>query len=179
VRAYLDPTLSPVSWRFGTGPAGNLVRYGKRVNDSRIFNRVVVIGNPADGEDRLPYRGVAVNNDPASPTRIERLGDRVMPPVETNWLSSDAECQELAETLLKVSALESYEIDFESIYYPWLEVGEIVTIEVPGRSPIEPDRFLMDTISYPLSLSPMSATGKRVTFVGDPSNGPAGTGDEE
>lgn len=178
-RPYRDPTLSAISWAFGTGPTGNLVKYSKKVNDSRIFNRVVVIGNPADGEDRLPYRGVAVNADPASPTRIGRLGDRVMPPVETNWLSSDAECQEMAESILKVSALESYEISFESIYYPWLEVGEIVSIVTPDKTAIEPDRFLLDTISYPLSLSPMAATGKRITYVGDPGAGPAGGGGEE
>lgn len=170
VRSYLDPTTSPTAWTFKTGleedPDGaNLVSYSRSTNDSRIYNKVAVFGDPADSEERLPYFGEASNTDPASPTNISRLGERLLV-IETNWLGSDAECQQLAEDRLKIVALESYEINFSSIYYAWLEVGEIAEVLDPDRLDFEPTRFLMDTISLPLGLGPMSATGKRVTFVG-------------
>lgn len=166
VRKYLDPSTSPVTWEFGTGPTGNLVSFDKSVNDSRIYNHVIVTADPSDqATDPIGYFGEALNNDPSSPTRIERLGDRVLP-IDAPWLSSDEDCVALAMERLKVTSLESYELNFSSIYYPWLECGEIITILDPDALDFEPSRFLMDTIAYPLTLGPMSATGKRVTFVG-------------
>jgi hypothetical protein len=170
VRKYVDPTTSPVMWTFKTGyeddPEGaNLVSYSRASNDSRIYNHVVVYSDPADGEERLPYFGEAKNTDPSSPTRITKIGDRMLP-IVTNWLGSDAECKALAESRLKISALESYDLSFSSIYYPWLEVGEIAEILDPDRLEHEPTKFLVDNIQYPLDLGPMTATGKRITFVG-------------
>ena len=168
VRKFLDPSTAPVIQTFGTGPDGTLVTYQKSVNDSRIYNHVIVTAPASDGDPNpIGYFGEAQVTDPASPTHRDRIGDRVLP-IEAPWISSDIEAQELAQTRLQVTALESYELNFSSIYYPWLEAGEIVRIIDPDALATEPDRFLMDTISYPLSLGPMSATGKRVTFVGSP-----------
>ncbi len=164
VRQFLDPSTSPVTWVFGTGADGNLVTFNKSINDSRIFNHVVVNASPSDG-DVLPYFGEAEVTDPTSPTHRDRIGDRVLP-IDADWLDSDQACADLATERLKVTALESYELSFESIYYPWLEAGEIIQINDPDALDFEPDRFLFDSISYPLALGPMSGTGKRVTFVG-------------
>lgn len=168
VRKFLDPSTSPVAQTFGTGPSGNLVSFQKSVNDSRIYNLVRVTAAPSDGDPNpIGYFGEAEVTDVSSPVHWSKIGRRVLP-IDAPWVSSDVECAELAQTRLKVSALESYELSFESIYYPWLEAGEIVKILDPDALSIEPDRFLMDSISYPLSLGPMSATAKRVTFVGSP-----------
>lgn len=169
VRPFLDPTTSPISWAFNTGSAGNLVKYSRSTNDSRVFNHVTVFGDPQDGASQiLPYFGEAQITDVTSPVHYTKIGDRAMPPVTSNFLSSDQEAQALAESLLSIAALESYELNFESVVYPWLEAGEIVDIADPLRTQIEPTRFLMDTISLPLGLGSMNATGKRVTLVGSP-----------
>jgi hypothetical protein len=166
VRQYLDPTTSPTTISFRTGPEGNLVSFERATNDSRIFNHVIVNATPSDSASNpLPYFGEAINEDPASPTRVQRLGDRVLP-IDADWLSSDDECYFLAQQRLQITSLESYEMSFSSIYYPWLECGEIIEIVDPDAQTFEPVRFLMDSIDYGLGLDPMGATGKRVTFVG-------------
>lgn len=165
VRKFIDPTTGPISMTFQTGSEGNLVSWDKSLNDSLIYNFVTVHGDPADGEERLPYYGYAINNAADSPTRVSRLGSRVLL-ITTNWLNSDEECFALAEARLKITALEQYALNFSSIYYPWLEAGEIVDILDPDRLDTEPTRFLMDTLTFPLALGPMTATGKRITFVG-------------
>lgn len=166
VRQYLDPSTSPSTITFKTGPDGNLVSFDLSTNDSNIFNHIIVTATPSDN-DVIPYFGEAINEDPSSPTRRSRLGDRVMP-VDADWLSSDEECIALAQERLKIASLESYEVNFASIYYPWLECGEIIDILDPGALEFDPTRFLMDSISYPMDLGPMSATGKRITYVGSP-----------
>lgn len=166
VRKYIDPTTGPISMHFGTGPEGNLVDYEKSVSDSRIYNHVIVTSPPSDDEaNPVGYFAEAFVTDTTLPTHKDRIGNRVWP-IDAPWLGSDQDCYELALDRLKISALESYDLNFSSIYYPWLECGEIISIDDPDALDFEPDRFLMDSIAYSLGLGPMSATGKRITYVG-------------
>lgn len=162
---YSDPSYSPVTQIFKTGPEGNLVSYSRSTNDSRIYNHVCIYGDVSEGEeDRLPYFGEAINTEPSSPTRVARIGDRLYT-FASSFFTSDEQAQMLAEQFLKIHALESYELNFGSIYYPWLEVGKIGEILDPYRLPNEPTRYLIDTMNFPLGLGPMDLTAKRVTFV--------------
>ena len=170
VRKFRDPSTSPSVWEFKTGSEGNLVSYDRSVNDSNIYNKVVVTSPPADGDvNPVGYYGVAEVTDVNAPTHKSKIGNRPLP-IEAAWATSDLECAQLASERLKIAALESYEINFSSLYYSWIEVGEIVTIKDPDALPHEPDRFLLDSLSLPLGLGAMSGTGKRVTFVGSSGN---------
>lgn len=166
IRKYIDPTTGPIAQEFKTGDSGNLVTYDKSINDSRIYNRIVVTANPSDGDDGLPYYGEARNEEAGSPTSIQRLGEWMRDPIENNWLKSDMECYQMAARILAVSGLESYDLNFESLYYPWLETGTIIDIDDPDRRDFEPTRFLLTSLSFPLDLGPMSGTGSRITYVG-------------
>lgn len=171
VRKYNDPSTTPSAWVFKGGEDGNLVSVDSSVNDSLIYNKIVVTGTPADSESNpVGYYGEAEVADVTAATHRDRIGERVLT-IDADWVSSDAECVELAVQRLKIAALESYEINFSSIFYPWMEVGEIVTILDPKALDHEPTRFLLDNLSYPLDLGPMSGTSKRVTFIGDSGNG--------
>jgi hypothetical protein len=160
-----DPYVDPTVQTFGTGPTGNLVTAERSTNDSNLFNHIVVYGNPNDAG--IPYFGEAMNTDPSSPTRIARIGDRY-DDYQFDTVTSDAEAAALAQKFLKVSSLETYEMNFTSICYPWLESNTVVDIEDPRARAFEPTKYLMDTLAIPMGLGPMSATGKRITFVGDP-----------
>jgi hypothetical protein len=164
VRKFKDPTTAPIFHTFQTGSAGNLVSFARSVNDSRIFNIINIYGDPVSN-DRLPYFGQAINDDPSSPTSTQKLNNRPWD-FAANYFASDAECEALARSRLKIMALESYEINYASIFYPWMEAGEIVSILDPNRAGSDPTRFLMDQITLPIQLGPMSGTGKRVTLVG-------------
>lgn len=162
MREFLDPTLSPVSHEFLTGPkVGNLVDWDKSSNDTRIFNHISVIG--ADS-DTIPVWADAYNTNPLSPTNIDILGDRV-DTFESPLVTTFAQAQELADTFLKVSSLEEFEINMTSIVFPWLEAGEIVRFVNPEAVGNEPDRFLLTSFNVPMGLSPMGAVGRRVTIV--------------
>lgn len=168
MKKFDDPSVTPVDITFKTGPQGNLVNFSRSINDSRIYNHVAVYGNPPDGaENQLPFFGEAINTEPSSPTNVNRIGDRLFT-FESNFFTSNQECIDLAILYLKINSLESYEFQFDSLVYPWLEVNRIAQIIDPAALTADPDRYLIDTINYPLGLGPMSLTGKRVTFVSDP-----------
>lgn len=164
-RKFLDPTLSPESNVFLTGPDGNLANLSRSVNDTRIYNHIAVYGDPASGEARMPYYAEAINTEPASPTNVKRIGDRYYPYAST-FFTSQQQCQDYANRLLKLHALESFELSFSAINYPWMEAGEIARVVDPKAVATDPTKYLVDSVTIPMTLGPMSFTGKRVTIVG-------------
>lgn len=162
----VDPILSPVTWTFTTGlPNGNLVTINRQVDDSNLFNRVIVIGGSSDASLPPVYAEV-FNDESTSPTAVSRIGDRCMPPYTSANLTTTSQCLDLAQSILAVSGLETYSLSFSSIVFPWLEANTVVKIFDPKAFPTDPTNYLMDTFTIPLTLDAMSATGKRITIVG-------------
>jgi hypothetical protein len=80
--------------------------------------------------------------------------------------ANSTQAQQYCNDIIKVAALEEFELNFSSLVYPWWEVGEIVEFEDPRRGVDEPDRFLLTSLNFPLALGPGDGTAKRVTIVG-------------
>lgn len=181
MRIYPDPTLSPVSWSFSSDAGGSLVEYSKSSNDSRIYNHVIVTGATLGAEPEALAGAVtgssvsevvfaeAMNTDPGSPTNIERLGDRVLP-YESEYFTSVTQAQEYADTMLRIAALQEYEMSFTSLVIPWLEAGDIIHIEQPDDDEYTPNRFLLSNYNLPMKLGPMTGLARRITVVGTKRN---------
>ena len=172
VRPFRDPVTSPVAQKLRTGLDGNLVSYSKSANDSRLYNVVVAVGDDQDSiaAGVLIY-GEARNTEPSSPTRLQTPGEpggltpRTLHVVSSVFATS-AQAQKYCDDIIKVAALEEYELAFSSLVYPWWEVGEIVEFEDPRRGVDEPSRFLLTNLSFPMAPGPGDGTAKRVTIVG-------------
>ena len=161
MRPFVDPTTAPVQFTFFTGAEGNLAKYELSTNDDRIFNHIVVTGTASD---ILPVYGVAENNEPGSPTNIERLGRRTYP-YDSKFIAEQEQAQELAETFLRLMALESYELEMDALVAPWLEAGVAVQFIDPDPAPEAPNRFLLTNFTIPMKVGVMNASAKRVTIV--------------
>src|ERR1044072_2226887 len=164
MREYLDPLYSPLALELLTGAAGNLVSFEKSTNDSRVYNHIVVTGESSDA-GLLPVFAEAKNLEPSSPTRISRIGDRVYT-YTSSFITTVGQAQDTADKFLKIHALEEYDLNFSTISFPWVEVGEIVRFYDPRPGIGDPDRFLISSLSLPLGLGPMSGNAKRVAVVG-------------
>lgn len=161
MRKYLDPTTSPISYEFTTGLTGTLIDWTEVADDTQLFNHVSVGGK--DPND-IPIIADAYNTDPNSPTNIDTIGDRVYT-FDSDMITTLAQAQELADSLLAVNGLEEFTINLSSLVAPWLEVGEIIKCTRPDLDPSEPDRFLLTQLGIPLGLEPMSATGRRILIA--------------
>lgn len=162
---YADPAISPSIAHFRPGVGGNMIKYEKSTNDSRLYNHIVVTGDREavdGGTVLLPYFGEAVNDDPTSPTNVDEIGDRPYF-YSSSFFTADSQCAELARTWLRIYSLESYDINVSMLMYPWIDVGKVVDVTEPkGNATI---KFLLDTLNMPLGIEPMSGTGKRVLAV--------------
>jgi len=161
---YNDPILAPIVYSLRIGAdSGNLVSYDKSTNDTRLFNHIIVTGESSDSTV-VPVMAEAKNTLASSPSRIARIGDRVS--ITTNsFITTVAQAQSLANTFLQIGALEEYDINFSSISFPWLEVGQIIEFIDPDGGPTDPIRFLLSSLSFGGGLSPMSGNAKRVAIV--------------
>lgn len=174
MRPYGDPTYSPLTWIFNTSPLdGTLVDYERTGNDSRIKNHIVVVGTTEtdlNGFSQTAFAEV-INTDPSSPTRVTRpgLGFRTEI-IESDYITTNQQAEQIANQTMRISALEEYSINFESVIIPWLDGGDIVEIVEPDESVYVPKRFLLSNFNLPLGLGPMTGTGRRVTIVGTVNN---------
>jgi hypothetical protein len=169
MRPYPDPTFSPVRWIFRGGTLdGTLVDYELSANDSRIKNKIIVVGTSSTssiGISRTVY-AEAANNDVNSPTRIARIGERTEF-IESDYYTTDEQALNFCNARLAVSALEEFDMNFSSMIIPWLDAGDIVDVhDDADPSTYVPRRFLLSNFSLPLSLGPMTALGRRITLVG-------------
>lgn len=160
---FRDPSTSPVDLLLNVGPLGNLVSRGLSTSDSQLFNHVVVVGEGADG-DTPPVWAEALNNHPASPSRIDVLGDRVIRH-QAATITTLSQARDLAESMLSVAALEEFELNFATPLLPWVKPNQVLALTEEAAGTWGPDRFLLASLSMPLDLSPMTGTGKRIINV--------------
>lgn len=163
LETFTDPYLDPPQYTFRTGEFGNIMDFGKSLNDSRIYNYVVVTGGTPEGGGTPPY-ATASNSDPASPTSIQELGRRAYF-YTSEFMTTQAQCQAVANKFIKIHALEQFETSIESIVAPYLEAGITVNFEDPEPAAHQPNKYLMDSFSIPLGLGSMSSSLKRVIQV--------------
>ena len=163
IKPYSDPVLTAPVVTVNTGEDGQLVSYSKSTSDSRIYNSIVVTGESSD-TSTPNVSAFAVNNSPTSPTGIPKLGERVYE-YSSSFIITTAQAQAVANSFLAVHALEQFELSYDSLMMPWLEVGDILKFVDPSPGAGSPQNFLLSTITIPIELAPMSSTGKRVTIV--------------
>lgn len=163
MRLFVDPTTAPIAFTFLTGAEeGNIASFEKSTNDTRVFNVVVVYGQATN--TGTPVVATATNTEPSSPTRVARLGERVYP-YEAKYLTSQTDAQNLANSLLKIMGLESYDLKIDALVAPWLDGGVAVEFLDPNPAPGQPTRFLLQSGTIPLGLSTMNISAGRVTVA--------------
>lgn len=163
MREFRDPLLTPPTLELSAGLGGNLISRGGKTSDSQLFNHIVVVGESSDSSTP-PVYAEAINTTPTSPTSVAEIGDRVA--VTTlSMITTIQQAQKYANTLLAVSALEEFELDFEATMLPWIEAGDILEMKRSDSRYWGPDRYLLTNLSFPLDLTPMSGNGKRIEKV--------------
>lgn len=163
MRKQQDPVTNPPVMTFGVA-GRNTVSLSPSTNDSEMYNHVVVT-SPSSG-DTLPVWASVENNEPSSPTRIERIGRRTKR-MESALATTTEQCREIAQKFLAVSGLEQFEMGFSALNYPWLDVGSVVEVDNPKAVSTDPTTYLLTGLDIPLALGPMTGSCKRITVVGN------------
>jgi hypothetical protein len=165
LRSYQDPVTAPTIFTFQTGSLGTIVDYSKSIQDSELYNKIVVIAESNDS-NLPPIYAVAVNTEPTSPTNVYQIGVRSKK-ITTSLATTAEQCATLAQSYLRTAALEQYEIDLNVLTFPWLDVGGIIRFVDPDPITGQPERFLLSELAMPLALGAGSVSAKRLTVISD------------
>jgi hypothetical protein len=120
-------TTADAVWEVTTGETGILTSAKKSITRDGVYNSVYVIGAAVEGGD--PPSGGAQNLDPNSPTYREGPFRRMGIKITDQTLTSNEQCQYVAEQKLAEVRRLSQTVEFDAIPNPAVDVGDIVMIE--------------------------------------------------
>lgn len=153
-----DPTV-PV-FEVNSGAGGVLVTLSRKLSRDGVYNAVVASGEA--GDDQAPARAVARDMNPASATFWDGRFGKVPRFYSSPFLTTDAQAQSAAESLLRKVVGLPYSVDFTAVPNPALEPLDSVRITHPDRSEVH----ILETVKVPLSpLEALSATTREQTDV--------------
>ncbi len=134
------------------GEGGVLCSASKRWSRADACNRVVVSGE-SSGSD--PVIGVAIDDDPLSPTRYGGPFGRITFPWSSEYVTDTAQAEAVAGRILSLKRGTGQQIGFGSLVDPRLEPFDIVHVR---RERLGIDAlYIVDSIQLPLTEAKMSA----------------------
>lgn len=161
LREQADPATEAPALTLKIGQDGAVVDFEKSINDTRLYNHIVASGENASG---VAVVAEARNEDPSSPTRIDRIGERTYR-YTSSLITTQEQAQDVADKLLKINSLEEFTVSIDSFVFPWLDAGVTMEFIDPKPTQNEPTRFLLHNFTIPLGLDAMKIEARRVQLV--------------
>lgn len=154
------PDASETVWEVDSGENGVLVTLSRDISDEDVYNAVVASGDALD--DKPPSSAVAYDNNAISPTYWNGAFGKVPRFYSSPFITTKAQAQSAANSLLKQTLGLPYNVQFGSIVNPALEPYDPVLVKVKGRT----ETHVLSRITVPLLVSqPMTADTREQTVV--------------
>lgn len=156
------PSATNVVYQVDHGVNGVLVDFQRSLTREGTFNCVVASGEATD--TLTPVRGVAIDNDPASPTYFYGRFGQVPTFYSSPTLFTQAQCIAAAIQILNRQLGLPYTINFGTIVNPALEPYDAVGVKYSHN---EADQtHVLSTVTIPLgNASPLTAKTREQRLV--------------
>lgn len=135
-----DPATTTPVWTFTSGKDAIMLGMTKVQNDLKLINHVIVSGENSQGT----FSGARAERkdvDPASPTYIGTIGDRVFHH-RAPLVTTTAQAQVVADLLYQQYALIDEEIKLPTVCIPYIEGNDVIEIVEPTLAKVN-DRYLV------------------------------------
>jgi hypothetical protein len=142
-----DTTGTPV-FNINSGSYGVLVHATRTISRDGVYNAVVASGEAADA-NVLPVFGVALDDDPNSPTYWGGVFGKVPKFFTSSFLVTDAQCTQAARKLLDASHGMPYSVSLGMVPNPALEAWDVVSVTY-NEGYVEV--HIIDQITYSMSV---------------------------
>lgn len=156
----------PASWTINAGSNGVLVQLSRSLSRAGAKNAWVATGEA--GDTLPPARGVAVDNNPLSPTYYYGPFGPVPGFFSSPLLLNNAQAITAARTLLKKSIGLPYQIKLSSIVNPALEPYDVILVQYPdaGRNrSLRSEIHVVDAAVVPLVIDQAQSVDTREQLI--------------
>lgn len=149
IKTAPDPTVAVFDVMCGQNglTPGVLVGMGRELSSDGIYNAVVAEGEGAD--DQPPVRGVAIDNNPLSPTYFHGDFGPVPRFFASQFLATDGQAFTAAAELLRQSTGLTYSVNLELSPNPALEPDDPINVRSAPHEPSE--LHIIDVLTVPLT----------------------------
>lgn len=148
-------------WTIREGEGGALLKVGRAWDAERVYNKVIVSGEPID--DALPVCATALDNNPQSPTYYYgKFGKRPRFYV-SQMITTEQQAGLAAAGILAKSLGTSQQVTFDQMVDPTMEPGKVVRI-MRERLGLD-EKHVLDTLTIPLAARDSMPGRTRVTEV--------------
>lgn len=140
------PDPEDVVWEVNAGADGVLVHMARDLSRDGVYNAVVAVGEALD--TTAPPRGVAVDDNPDSPTYWEGAFGKVPRFYSSPFITTDAQALAAAGSILRQNLGLPYNVEFGQVPNPALEPHDPVAVNSRGVLRLERPRiFLSDSFA--------------------------------
>ena len=139
------------SWTIDAGTNGVMVNMSRGLTREGVRNAVVATGEA--GDTTAPARAVAYNLDPTSPTYYAGAFGPVPMFYSSPFITTNAQAQTAADTLLRQQLGLPYQVDLASIANPALEPYDVISVRYPKASrsrTLRTETHVIDEVTIPL-----------------------------
>ncbi len=155
------PDITQPVWDVVGGEDGVLIQLARSLTRDGVYNGVVARGEAADTEN--PAWGIAVDDDPNSPTRWGGPFGKVPRFYGSPLLTSDGQAALAAASLLRRTLGLPYNVDFTAIPNPALEPLDPIYVATPGVGGVV---HVVDRLGIPLVADQAMTGGTRQQTLG-------------
>lgn len=154
VKGTLDNLYSnyPTVWEFSESTS-DYSQPNFSLDIVNFVNIVKVVGTNVN--DKI-YEYTAINDNPSSPTRVSLVGKKIKY-IETPMAYSEDRAKDYAEYKLNELSMLQSSVSFQSSMLPHLDVDNVVNVFDKYYNPEFPQRFIIQSISMPISTSEMES----------------------
>ncbi len=155
------PNSDTPVWEVNAGRHGVLINTSRRLSREGVYNAVVARGE--GGDDTVPVVGVALDNNPNSPTKFGGRFGRIPRYFSSPFITNNFQAKSAADHLLARATGMPYSVQFGALVNPSLQPFEpIYLVHKNGVG----EYHLIESLTIPLSVGVgMSATTRDQTFL--------------
>lgn len=160
-----DPPDDVAVYTIKHAESGTLVSLNRRLTRENTYNIVIASGEGADSVD--PVRGLAVDDDPNSPTYIDGTFGRKPFFFTSPFIGTQAEAENAAEVMLQQLIGLTYDVSFQAIVNPALMPYDTVRLKYSYNESYRD--LILRTLTIPLVVSSAleaQTREKRITLIG-------------
>lgn len=162
VQPIPDLSVTPPIAAITEGEGGTLLNISRDWDRSRVVNRWTVFGQNVSSNPSDPVpRGVALDNDPASPTYYYGPFGKRLESVNNSFVGSDVQAQDMATGLLAKSIGTPDSVSFGAVPDPGRSPLDVITVE-RSRLGIAANHII-DTVTHPLGSGDVMTAQTRIT----------------